>query len=94
MENNLIKTLVAIHAEKKHRKVFDKLYQQDYQIVRRDQVLLTYYKLLCKLFPWFRPYLKKVKTKLIQKEEVLTLYEHFLYLKLRRINTDRYYGTE
>lgn len=96
MENkfnyHLLRLLFYLHVENIHRWVFDYLYQQDYQIKLKDKFLLNYYKLLCKIAPEFRPFLKYYKYifKRVYNQNRINCIKLFLYYKLKKINTERY----
>lgn len=89
---NHLLILFCIYIEKTHRKVFDNIYQKNYNIKLKDSYLLTKYKLLCKIAPGFRPYLKYWKAILERAyaQKRVNYINFYLYLKLKNINTDRY----
>lgn len=89
---SLLKSLICVHLEKIHRRVFDYLYHQNHKITKVDKITLFYYKTIKKLLPEFRSYLKYWKPVIDRaySQKRIDNKTFYVYSKLKNINTDRY----
>ena len=89
---NTVKILICSHIEKIHRKIYDELYLQTFKIKWYRRFLLLRYKLLCKLYPDFRPYLKLQKESMSDgyKKCKLSYTNQIIFVYLTKHNVGRY----
>ena len=89
---SFIKIFLCLYIERIHRKVFDNFYKQDYVLTFKDKIILCFYKVLCFVYPDFRSYLKFWKPILVRgyNQKRLTIKNQILFLKIRKINVERY----
>ena len=77
--NNKKYIKVAFETERLHRYIFNKLYVQNYQITKKDKVILDNYKKLCEKCPDFRTVLWE-EQKRIKQEKI----DKFKYINFNR----------
>ena len=89
---SIYKILICLYTERIHRKVFDNLYIQEYQITRLDRFLLKWYSFLSWLIPDFRAYLKHWKPILIRGYNIkkLSIINQIVFWRIRKVNVERY----
>ena len=89
---SIARILFYKHIENKHRLVFDNLYQQDYEIKLKDKPLLIYYKILYRIAPEFRAYLKYWNLILNRAyyQKRINWKNLIIWQKLKKANTERY----
>jgi hypothetical protein len=87
-----LRVLFYAHIEKKHRIVFDCLYQQNYKIRLKDEPLLIYYRILCMIAPEFRPYLRYWKTVVNRayNQKRVNCINFYIFYIFKKINAERY----
>jgi hypothetical protein len=91
--NQFIECSIYLHLERTHRFVFDNIYLQNYKNISfKDRIILVYYKCLFKALPDFRTYLKRSLLIFSRAyyQNRLSVINYCLYLKLYRINLERY----